>query len=73
MQILQRAPGRYIVEGSKGQAYHVKRWCFSFRGSIGVDWACDCQGSIYGHECRHIKAVKAKIEAGAGGDFGYAF
>ena len=75
MKILQHAPGRYIVEGSKGQAYHVKRYIIksdNYDVALAA-WACDCPGSIYGHECRHIKAVKAKIEASAGGDFGYAF
>ena len=60
MQILQHAPGRWLVEGSKGQAYHVKRWALH---NDGYGWACDCLGSINGHECRHIKAVKAEIIA----------
>ena len=69
MQILQHAPGRYIVEGSKGQAYHVKRWVEigdtlpSSESSTWVNWSCDCPGSIYGHECKHIKAVKASLSA----------
>ena len=62
MQILQHAPGRYIVEGSKGQAYHVKRIGLDIAESIiGPVWECDCWGFIFGHECRHIKAVKAKV------------
>ena len=62
MQILQHAPGRYIVEGSKGQAYHVKQ--FAIVGPTLIHefgYSCDCPGSIYGHECRHIKAVKVWI------------
>ena len=57
MQILQHALGRYIVEGSKGQAYHVKQIaCVTH-----LEFTCDCLGSLNGHECRHIKAVKAKV------------
>ena len=69
MQILQHAPGRWLVEGSKGQAYHVKRWVEisdmlpASESSTWVNWSCDCLGSINGHECRHIKAVKAQLAA----------
>lgn len=62
MQILQYAPGRWIVEGSKGAEYHVKR--FVAHGeplSQDVGWMCDCLGSIYRGDCKHITAVQAQL------------
>lgn len=67
MQILQYAPGRWIVEGSKGVCYHVKRFYYidsggqpSYAQSGVIGWMCDCPGSIYRGKCRHIDAVKLK-------------
>ena len=61
MQILQDREGRWLVEGSTGKAYHVKAY-YDWHARLAVySWACDCPGSLYGHECRHIKAVKAEF------------
>ena len=64
MQILQHSEGRWLVEGSKGACYHVEHWVAHGEPlSNSIGWACDCPGSLYGKECRHIKAVKAEIIA----------
>lgn len=30
---------------------------------VGGSWACSCEAGVRGRECRHVKAVKAEMDA----------